>query len=83
MSANTGASWSAQFLNAYDDMLSGPEALSILSRLNNVRTSATLTVKGGDREVSVGRGRCSGDVFNLSNLLYKSFSWSGKDGLAL
>ena len=49
--------------NVYDEMLSGPEALRILSRLNNVRTSATLMVKGGDRGVSVGRGRCSGDMF--------------------
>ena len=72
-----------QFLNVYDEMLSGPEALRVLTRLNNVRTSATLTVKGGARGVSVGRGRCSGNVFNLSNLLYKSFSWSGKDGSAL
>ena len=54
MSVKTVESWSAQFLRVDVEMLPGPEAFRVLCLPNILFTSASWTVKSGDREVSAG-----------------------------
>ena len=67
MSIKTTESLLVQLCTMGAETLSGLKNYRVLCLSNNCLTSASCIVKGGYIEVTVGSGRCSGDLSILSN----------------